>query len=317
MRFTLATLALASMAEAHLTLWHPSLFGFNWPDVGDAVVQHYQLNTPVNPARGMDNLTVDEWFGHNMRNCTPAKDAFLELETGKTVTFEIGCNRAHTTYRPPEWSYTTKPLLEYCCPDRGPLHTANNYGTPYNKLNVSLFGGTALAIAYESDPYKVKPEDMVVISVNYTSPWFRLVDYQIPPSLPRCPKGGCICTWNWIHTRMNREGYGSEIYNTMYKCKVTGKTSKFSFIPNPAPPEQDCAGNPDNCTPGPKQPMYMFQKDGNNLPDPEPHSETATYVSRFADGAQLDVVVGAAAHTGPSVALSVTVAISVLLFCTI
>lgn len=162
----------------------------------------------------MDNLTVNEWFGHNMRNCTPAEDAFLELEAGKTVTFEIGCNRAFTKYRPPEWSYEAKPLLEYCCPEHGPLHTANKYGTPYNKLNVSLFGGTALAIAYESDPYKVNPEDMVVISVNYTSPWFRLVDYQIPEGLPPCPKGGCTCTWNWVHTRMNGEGYGNEIVST-------------------------------------------------------------------------------------------------------
>lgn len=91
------------------------------------------------------------------------------------------------------------------------MHNANKINTPYNKLNQSLFGGTALAIAYESDPYKVKPEDMTVISVNATSPWYRLVDYQIPEGLPPCPKGGCICTWNWIHTRMNGEGYGSEI----------------------------------------------------------------------------------------------------------
>ncbi len=47
----------------------------------------------------------------------------------------------------------------------------------------------------------------------------------------------------------------------MYKCKITGKTNKFSFIPEPVPPVQDCPGNPDNCTPGPKQPMYMFQKE--------------------------------------------------------
>ncbi|CAK9782491.1 hypothetical protein CC85DRAFT_209427 [Cutaneotrichosporon oleaginosum] len=303
MRLALASFVLACVADAHLTLWHPSLYGFNWPDLGDAPIQHGQLVDPVNPARGMDNLTVSEWFGHNMRNCTPAADAFMELETGKTATFEIGCNRAFTKYRPPEWSYKAKPLLQYCCPEHGPLHTANEYGTPYARLNVSRFGGTALAIAYESDPYKVKPEDMVVISVNHTSPWFRLVEYRIPPGLPPCPKDGCICTWNWIHTRMNGEGYGNEIYNNMYKCKITGKTNKFAMLPQPVPPEQDCAGAPEKCTPGAKQPMYMFQKDGNNLPNPRHLTETPTYVSRFADGAQADAVVGAARRDGASVAV--------------
>lgn len=95
--------------------------------------------------------------------------------------------------------------------DNGPLHNANPINTPYHKLNMSLFGGTALAIAYTSDPWAAKPEEMTVISVNYTSPWRRLVEYQIPEGLPPCPKGGCICTWNWIHTRKNGEGYGNEI----------------------------------------------------------------------------------------------------------
>lgn len=65
--------------------------------------------------RGMDNFTVDEWWGHGMRNLTPGRDEFMELEAGSTVTFELGCNRAFTTYRPPEWSYKYKPLMTHCC----------------------------------------------------------------------------------------------------------------------------------------------------------------------------------------------------------
>jgi hypothetical protein len=40
----------------------------------------------------------------------------------------------------------------------------------------------------------------------------------MPADLPPCPAGGCICTWNWIHTANNynaagrTEGYGSEFY---------------------------------------------------------------------------------------------------------
>jgi hypothetical protein len=72
-----------------------------------------------------------------------------------------------------------------------------------NKLNEtpdnSLFGGTSLAIAYTSDVASLKPTDLTVISVNYTSVWARETVYPIPADLGECPEGGCLCTWNWIH----------------------------------------------------------------------------------------------------------------------
>lgn len=53
--------------------------------------------------------------------------------------------------------------------------------------------------------------------------------------------------------------YTDAQYNNMYKCTVKGKTNKHAVMLKPAPPTQDCEGNPDLCTPGPKQPMYMWQ----------------------------------------------------------
>lgn len=94
--------------------------------------------------------------------------------------------------------------------DNGPLHNKNALGTPYNQLNLTKFGGTALGIAYTDNFMGVTPNDFAIISVNYTSPWFRLVDYQIPKDLPPCPEKGCLCSWNWIHTHLNGEGYGKE-----------------------------------------------------------------------------------------------------------
>jgi hypothetical protein len=72
----------------------------------------------------------------------------------------------------------------------------NTFGQP---PNISWFGGTALAIAYTSDANALQPSDLTVISVNYTSVWWRQTEYQIPSGLPSCPEGGCLCTWNWIH----------------------------------------------------------------------------------------------------------------------
>jgi len=213
----------------------------------------------VNPLRGMDNLTTEQWFAHGAKGYPPKDGEFLELPAGGKATFELACNRALTTYRDPT---LTRPLPVYACDvstlrpvqfgapdqretgrrspaqlayhlhhlyphrhlqstqleleltcqnDKGPLHNANNFGAP---LNRSLFGGTALAIAYTSDVENLKPNNMTIISVNLTSPWTREVTYWIPADLPPCPKGGCLVTWNWVHLTLQKEGYGAEIVSS-------------------------------------------------------------------------------------------------------
>lgn len=76
---------------------------------------------------------------------------------------------------------------------------------------MQYLGGTALAIAYTSDVKALHPHDLIVISVNYTGVWTRETEYRIPCGLPKCPAGGCLCTWNWIHQAGHGEGYGEEI----------------------------------------------------------------------------------------------------------
>ena len=60
--------------------------------------------------------------------------------------------------------------------------------------------GCALAITYESDVSKVKPEDFTIFSVNHTCVWYKDTDFQVPARMPPCPEGGCICAWFWIHS---------------------------------------------------------------------------------------------------------------------
>jgi hypothetical protein len=179
----------------------------------------------VGPLRQNDHLTEEEWFAHGYKDYPPKAGDYMDLETGGTFTGDLGCNRALTNMRDPKDSH--KPLDYYACPvsfntcydtvhtlhclcsrqDKGPIHTMNEFNKPTDD---DMFGGTALAIAYTSNVTALKPNDMTVISVNYSGVWEREVMYQIPPNMPECPAGGCLCTWNWFHTAGREEGYGYE-----------------------------------------------------------------------------------------------------------
>ncbi|KAL7423042.1 hypothetical protein Q5752_002341 [Cryptotrichosporon argae] len=282
--------ALAAPAAAHIALFNNALFGLNWPNAGTTSLdQNWNNNAIVSPLRGNDNLTTAQWFAHGAKNMTPVAGEYMWLPSGGKYVGELSCNRGYTSYRRPD---VTGALMYYACTDTNPLHNANKFGQP---LNVSLFGGTALAIAYTSDVNALKPSDMTVISINYTSPWQRETIYQIPAGLPACPANGCLCTWNWIHQQNHKEGYGQEIYNTLYRCKVNGTTNNSNKV-GPPKPANYCANNKANCTTGPKQPMYVWQVDGNNMVGrmgPDYPTVNPTYNLRFgwADGAQSDAIV--------------------------
>jgi hypothetical protein len=76
----------------------------------------------------------------------------------------------------------------------------------YHTNGINDLGGCALAVAYKSDPFSVKPEDFTVFSINQTCVWYRFTDFQIPKMMPKCPNGLCMCAWFWMH----RPDSGSE-----------------------------------------------------------------------------------------------------------
>jgi hypothetical protein len=102
----------------------------------------------------------------------------------------------------------------------GALHVVNNSFESTQPVNASAFGGSALAIAYTSNWTTVQPNEMTIISVNYTSPWYRLTDYAIPANLPPCPEEGCICTWNWMHLAGHGEGDGTEMVSHQLRSSL-------------------------------------------------------------------------------------------------
>jgi hypothetical protein len=88
--------------------------------------------------------------------------------------------------------------------------------TNFSQLGIDDLGGCALAIAYKSDVNDVKPEDMVVFSVNHQCIWTRYTDFPgklipccgsvqvtdivvVPAKMPPCPNGKCVCAWLWQH----------------------------------------------------------------------------------------------------------------------
>jgi hypothetical protein len=88
------------------------MFGLNYPGQATDKTQNYNTNAMVNPLRGSDNFTVEEWFAHGAKKYPPVKGQFMELVAGSKMTFELGCNRAFTMQRNPA---DTKPLPEYSC----------------------------------------------------------------------------------------------------------------------------------------------------------------------------------------------------------
>ncbi|RSH91054.1 hypothetical protein EHS25_010230 [Saitozyma podzolica] len=289
----LSALALAATARAHVALWHPSMFGYNWPNqsTADPNGQQNNNNEPVNPLRENSNLTVSEWFGHGLLDFPPLEGDYLDLVSGGSIMGQLACNRQNTIYGLHE---PGDQLMEYACDTTGPLHVMNTFG---EAPNISYFGGTSIAIAYTSDITTIQPNDLTVISVNYSSVWWRETAYEIPAGLPSCPSGGCLCTWNWIHEADHLEGYGSEIYNVMYRCNVSGATNDASVVGTGKVPTF-CEDAPSNCTSGPKTPMYIYQAEGNNIEDVGQLPPTYNARYGFADGPQNDIFTSGGASGG-------------------
>lgn len=164
----------------------------------------------------------------------------MQLPAGGTYHGQVACNKAFTRYGQNE----DQRSQEYACDDdkansgTGAMHTTDKMGDG-NPKDVK---GCGLAIAYESDVSKLKPEDFTVISVSlsmiiecdliciygtllnlikiaYDCPWKKNVDFPIPADLPACPEGGCHCSWGWVHSM---DGGSPQMYHLGYRCDVTG-----------------------------------------------------------------------------------------------
>ncbi|BEI83857.1 hypothetical protein CcaverHIS002_0404610 [Cutaneotrichosporon cavernicola] len=248
---------LAAPVAAHLSMWHPSMYGFEGdnPYAWEAI-------------KPLARLNFNQWWFHGDIDRPPADGQVFNLPAGGVAHMEVGCQKSVT-------SYGGRKNQDLSCDEWGPIHLWQN-----NRDDVT---GCAIAIAYESNVHAIKPEDFTVISTNRSCPYTRDVTFEIPDQLRECPPGGCHCMWGWVHSAM---GGGEEIYFNGFKCQVTGANPNAPQMPRAQPPKKCSDGG---CQQGAKQPIYWIQNEGNNIfndvADPPFYNEKYGY----ANGAQNDI----------------------------
>ncbi|KAJ2917948.1 hypothetical protein MD484_g2430, partial [Candolleomyces efflorescens] len=239
---------LVPVVSGHVAAWHKGMYCLNGTTPG---VDNQDANEIVTP---LWELSREDWWMHHVDKCDefpPAEGDFLELPSGQSFVVELAVNRAFTTL-----SYDgantgifgdgqDHPGLGYT--DEG-KHGAEGCITEPNihTQNETMAAGTAFAISYTSDIKQVTPENLVVFTVLYHTPWKRIAEYQVP-ELPACPEGGCHCVWGWV-----ANGCGEpNMYMEPFRCKVVGHTGSRAVAPAVAPVW--CEDDPNHCVKGPKQ----------------------------------------------------------------
>ncbi|ODO08084.1 hypothetical protein I350_03667 [Cryptococcus amylolentus CBS 6273] len=219
------------------------------------------------------DLSFDDWWFHGKINSPPADGVFMDLPAGGTFHGEVACNKALTSFG----EVPSKQTGEWACEGDGStggigaMHTADEW----ESSDPQDVKGCGIAIAYKSNVYDIQPKDFTVITVNYTCPWKKHVDFQIPSDLPACPEGGCHCMWGWVHAA---DSGSEQNYFVGYRCNVTGATGTTA-LPQPNTANKcDYPTDTSNCTVGAKQPHYWFQKERNN-------NYQGTYDPPFYNGA--------------------------------
>ncbi|KAJ6517256.1 hypothetical protein C8R47DRAFT_1000280 [Mycena vitilis] len=303
MSVVFVALSLSGLATAHFAAWHKGMYCLNGTTPG---YDNNDTNDIVNP---LFNLTKDDWWFHHNNGCDdfpPDEGDFLELPANGNFTVELAVNRAFTTLsydgvRTAAFgdgqNYTNGLGNGVDCISELNIHTQNE----------SMAAGTAFAISYQSDLSAVTPENLVVFTTLYHTPWKRIATYSVP-SLPACPEAGCICAWGWVPN-----GCGEpNMYMQGFRCKVVGQTGGSAVAP--AIPPTWCEDTPTNCTTGARQMIYWNQLDGSNIfvsgsdSHGAPRSPAYNSVLGFSDGAQTDIFMsdGTASRTSVAPASSAT-----------
>ncbi|KAJ3795972.1 hypothetical protein GGU11DRAFT_834084 [Lentinula aff. detonsa] len=272
----------ATATNAHLAVFTKGMWCLNGADGNNL-----NSDDPVTP---LYELEQSQWWFHSVNGCNnqpPADGDILTLPAGESITVEIAANQGVTTL-----SFDGQYVSDW--PD-GQSYP-DNYNVPtcitspnMHTQNQSMAAGTALAIAYVSDVADVTPENLVVFSVAYNTPWKRLTTYEIPAELPACPEGGCICAWGWIPNACGE----ANMYFEGIRCQVTpGSNSKPVGTPKPA---VWCEDDSSACVTGPKQMLFWHQASGDNIEvtglDLAGEFKSPGYNAKcgFSDGAQNDI----------------------------
>ncbi|GAA5970606.1 hypothetical protein JCM11641_007368 [Rhodosporidiobolus odoratus] len=270
--------ALAGIARAHISPYHPSMYGvgeyFSSDEAGDAFV-------PLGP-----DWDKDEWWfrGPTARSLAPADRTYpsgvLDLPAGGSVMLELACHVAWTSYG---WA-TTEPGSEYdACPGNPGAYHAS-YAA--DDVEEDMLSGCALAIADVDDINDVTMDNLVIFSVQQECVKQKETYFNVPAKMPACTGSKCICGWFWLANSGT-----TNFYMTAMDCSVSGSPADALPIAAPADPVSCADGK--GCTKGAKRPIYAY-----NTPVNVPwygNENRAGYHDSwsFTNGAQDDIFVTA------------------------
>ncbi|KAI0063967.1 hypothetical protein BV25DRAFT_1801323 [Artomyces pyxidatus] len=251
------------VAQAHMAAWATGMYCRN----GTTGTDNQNTADAVAP---LFNLTFTDWWFHHYNGCDefpPSPGDFLELPAGGNFSVEIAENRAFTSLsyggsKVTEWGDGKTHPEDYSITNLGGYNITSSGCIPSPNMhaqNESMAAGTAFAISYNSDLKDVTPENLVVFSIRYHTPFRMVTSYDVPAALPACPPGGCHCAWGWVPDHCGTPN----IYMEGFRCNVTGATSTTPVAPGKPPVW--CEGDSLACQPGPKQMVYWNQLDGNNV----------------------------------------------------
>lgn len=240
------------------------------------------------------NLPFREWWFQRHRGCAtspPPPGEFLELPAGGNFTVELAGNLAFTTLRrspPPQlarFGDGANHTLPFDVRNGAPRSVDGCISSPnLHTKNEEDAAGSAFAISYQSDLANVTLDNLVVFTVRYNTPFYRLATFDVPKDMPPCPEEGCHCAWLWI---ANGCGQDNMFMNGL-KCKITNSTSTRK-ISTPQRPVY-CKDDPDSCVKGAKEMIAWKQLSGNNY-IARPGQDRPGYNANlgFQDGAQNDI----------------------------
>jgi len=238
------------------------------------------------------------WFhGDECIKSRPPLDQFLELPAGSQFMTEMAGNKGQTTLSfGGQFAKTFGDGQDH--PEGLGLDGKCITSPNLHAKGESDASGYAFAISYQSDITKVTPDNLVVFTTKYNTPFRRVATFDVPADLPECPPDGCICAALWVP---NHCGEPNE-YMIGYNCKVTNVKPTARPLA-PAKPPVFCEDDPSTCVKGAKGVIVFNQLEGNNIvldgnqKDGQPKSPGYNQKTGFADGVQNDIFVQAGNST--------------------
>ena len=154
----------------------------------------FNVTNGTRPQDPMINFTFNEWWFHGYLNSSaPHPNDIKQLPVGQAAMTELSCDKDATSWwrSGPGGDRQNTSDPDNPCPGEPT--------TQFHTNGINDVGGCALAVAYKSNAFDVKPDDFVVFSVNQTCVWYMHTAFEIPADMPPCPDNKCTCAWFWTH----------------------------------------------------------------------------------------------------------------------